>query len=253
MYPHSLLWHYLWIAPHIFTTVIVWLLIRHRLTREFPFFLAYCICQVIEQPILFALDHDPRISGSTYWTTYSFMLVLQIALRFCVIYELFSHMFDAYPGLQELGRRLLKWTAVILILLAALFSGLNPGAEGDQLFSAISILNRAVGLIQSGLLVILFLSASSLRLSWRSYTFGIATGLGLYSSVGLVTDAMRVWMGVGVGANVLDVVVMVAYHCSVVIWIAYLLAPEPVRVLPAELPETNMTQWNAELQRLLLQ
>jgi hypothetical protein len=253
MYPHSLLWHYLWIAPHIFTAAIVWLMIRHRLAREFPFFLGYCVCQVIEQPILFALDHDARVSALLYWTIYSCLLVPQMALRFGVIYELFSKMFDPYPGLQELGRRLLKWTAVILILLAALFSGLSPGEQGNHLLSGISALNRAVGLIQSGLLIILFLSASSLRLSWRSHTFGIAVGLGLYSSVDLVIQATRIWLGIGAGTYALDFVAMAAYHCSVIIWIAYLLAPEPVGVSPAELPESNMSQWNAELQRLLLQ
>lgn len=253
MYPHSLLWHYLWIAPHIYTIFIVGLIIHKRLAREFPFFLAYCIFQVIEQPILFVLDHDARVSAESYWITYSCLLVPQIALRFAVIYELFSQMFNPYPGLQELGRRLLKWVAVILIMAAALFSGLNPGEQGNYLLSGIPILNRAVALIQSGLLMVLFLSASSLRLSWRSYTFGIAVGLGLYSSVDLASEAVRIWLGTGGGTYALDFVTMAAYHCSVLIWIAYLLAPEPVRVSGAELPQTSMAQWNAELQRMLLQ
>ena len=253
MYPHSFLWHYLWIAPHIFTIAIVWLIVRKGLAREFPFFLAYSVCQVIEQPILFALDHDAGISASSYWITYSFLLVPQIALRFAVIYELFSHMFDPYPGLRELGRRMLKGTAVVLILSAALFSGLNPSNHTSHLLFSISLLNRAVGLIQSGLLLVLFLSASSLRLSWRSCTFGIAVGLGLYASVDLAIEATRIWLGVGAGTYALDFISMAAYHCSVLIWIAYLLAPEPVRASAVELPETNMTQWNAELQRLLLQ
>jgi hypothetical protein len=231
----------------------VWLLLRKCLAREFPCFLAYCVFQVIEQPILFALDHDARVSAESYWITYSCLLVPQIALRFAVIYELFSQMFNPYPGLQELGRRLLKWVAVILIMAAALFSGLNPGESGNYLLSGIPILNRAVALIQSGLLMVLFLSASSLRLSWRSYTFGIAVGLGLYSSVDLVSEAVRIWLGTGGGTYALDFVTMAAYHCSVLIWIACLLAPEPVRVAAAELPQTSMAQWNAELQRMLLQ
>lgn len=253
MYPHSFLWHYLWVAPHIYTIVVVWLILRKHLAREFPFFLTYCVLQVVEQPILFVLDHDARVSADSYWIAHSCLLVPQIALRFAVICELFSQMFDPYPSLQELGRRLLKWVAVILIMAAALFSGLNPGEQGDFLLSGIPILNRAIGLIQSGLLMVLFLSASSLRLSWRSYTFGIAVGLGLYASVDLVIEAVRIWIGIGAGTYALDFVTMIAYHFSVLIWIACMLAPEPVRVSPAELPETNMAQWNAELQRLLSQ
>ena len=39
----------------------------------------------------------------------------------------------------------------------------------------------------------------------------------------------------------------------VVIWLVYSLAPETARRGVKELPENNLEQWNAELQRLLLQ
>lgn len=46
---------------------------------------------------------------------------------------------------------------------------------------------------------------------------------------------------------------MATYHCCVVIWLVYLLTPEMARRAAKELPENNLGQWNAELQRLLLQ
>src|SRR5690349_16095370 len=185
MYPHSLLWHCLWIAPHVLTIAVVWLLVRDRQAKEFPFFLSYAILQVIEQPILFMADHSSRVSATGYWIIYGCLLLPQIALRFGIIYELFRHMVKFYPALQRFGLLSLRWMAVILILLAAVFSGLQPGTRTNHLLSAISILSRAVSLVQSGLLVFLFVFASALGLSWRSYAFGIAVGLGLYSTVNL--------------------------------------------------------------------
>jgi len=38
-----------------------------------------------------------------------------------------------------------------------------------------------------------------------------------------------------------------------VIWLVYLLAPETSRRVVQELPKNNLEEWNAELQRLLLQ
>jgi hypothetical protein len=46
---------------------------------------------------------------------------------------------------------------------------------------------------------------------------------------------------------------MATYHCCVVIWLVYLLAPETAGRPVKKLPANNLEQWNAELQRLLLQ
>jgi hypothetical protein len=37
------------------------------------------------------------------------------------------------------------------------------------------------------------------------------------------------------------------------IWLVYLLVPETARRIVKEPPENNLEQWNAELQRLLMQ
>ena len=50
-----------------------------------------------------------------------------------------------------------------------------------------------------------------------------------------------------------DFVAMAAYHCCAIIWLAYLWIPEVSRQTLYDLPENNVEQWNAELQRLLLQ
>ena len=93
MYPHSFLWHYLWIAPHALQIVIAAHHYPRKLFREFPMFPAYTIFQVVLEGTLFILDHSPAVSGYQYWEVYWAGSVVSIALRFAVISEIFSQVF----------------------------------------------------------------------------------------------------------------------------------------------------------------
>src|SRR6266576_3494288 len=57
MYPHSPIWHYLWVAPHTLQVAIVVIMIRRRLISEFPVFLTYTLFQIIMGGTLFVMDH----------------------------------------------------------------------------------------------------------------------------------------------------------------------------------------------------
>src|SRR5438105_2308555 len=91
-----------------------------------------------------------------------------------------------------------------------------------------------------------------LALSWRSFAYGIAFGMGIFSTVDLAIEGMRVWGGF-VAGYAFDFVAMATYHCCVMMWMAYLWIPETSRQIMQDLPENDVEQWNAELQRLLLQ
>ena len=69
MYPHSPLWHYLWIAPHVIQIAIVVVLLRRGLQRELPAFLSYTVFMIVARGALFVLDHSDRVSGKIYWST----------------------------------------------------------------------------------------------------------------------------------------------------------------------------------------
>ena len=85
-----------------------------------------------------------------------------------------------------------------------------------------------MSVVQSGLWLLLIGFSSYFGLSWRSLAYGIAFGLGIFASVDLATEAMRVWTG-PVAGYAFDFVSMATYHCCVVIWLVYLLAPEMAR------------------------
>ncbi|HVO81748.1 MAG TPA: hypothetical protein VMT28_13515 [Terriglobales bacterium] len=251
MYPHSFLWHYLWVAPYAIQAIILAVMLRRRLWHEFPVFFAYTGFEIVQGGVLFALDHNGGVSPHQYWEVYWVAQVLSIALRFAVIYEIFAHIFRPYAALGELSRIVFRWASVLLILVALVVAAYAPGDATLPILSGVNVVGRAVGLVQSGLMVFLFLFSSYFGLSWRSFVYGIALGMGIFASVDLATSAIRVATGLGEGTYVLSFVTMAAYHCCVVIWLVYLLAPEVAAQTVKELPEHNLEEWNTALQRLL--
>lgn len=252
MYPHSFLWHYLWIAPHALQVIIAIVMMRRGLVREFPVFFAYTMFQIVEEGTLFILDHNSAVSPVQYWRAYWVALGCDVVLRFATIVEIFSSVFENYPGLKQLTRILFRGAAVVLLFAAIVVAAQAPDDGTLPMLSRIHLLDLSVIVMQSGLLLLLVGFASYFGLSWRSPAYGIAIGLAIFASVRLATETVRVWTG-PVAGYAFDFVTMAAYHCSVVVWLVYLLLPDRARRPLKELPEDNLEQWNAELQRLLLQ
>jgi hypothetical protein len=252
MYPHSFLWHYMWMAPHVLQLVIAVVMVRRGLAAKFPVFFAYTVFQIVEEGTLFTLDHMQSVSGYQYWCAHWVGSLISIGLRFGVIREIFVNIFRAYPGLEELTRVVFRWAVVILIFAAIAIAAQAPEVGTVHLLSRVHILDLFVDVIQSGLWLLLLSLSFYFGLSWRSVAYGIAFGLGVFSTVDLATEAVRIWTGF-VAGYAFDFVSRATYHCCVIIWLAYLLAPETSRRTLKELPKNNLEQWNAELQRLLLQ
>ncbi len=250
MYPHSFLWHYLWIAPHALQFLIAIIMVRRRKFREYPVFFAYTVFQIVEGGTLFILDHVAAVSSDQCWLVHKGGQVFDAALRFAIIFEIFSGVFGNYSGLKQLTRILFRGTTVVLLFAAIVVAARAPDDGTLAILSRVHLLNLSVDIMQSGLLLLLVGFASYFGLSWRSSAYGFAFGLGIFACVDLATETVRIWSG---PAAYFDFVTMATYHCCVVIWLVYLLAPQTAPLTAKELPENNLDQWNAELQRLLLQ
>ena len=247
----QVLWYYLWIAPHLLLALVLAALIRRRLYRQFPIFLAYIASEIVQFVVLFAMLRVRSVSAEQYATAYSIGLALSTALRFGIIYEICAHLFRNYGVLNRFGKPLFRWTAVAL-LLAGLGLGVYAGGRDSiRIIAIIPVLERAASILQCGLVAGMFLFSSYLGLSWRSYIFGIALGLGIFDSVELAASAIRAETGHAY-ARPLDLLVMATFHCCVLIWSFYLWAPERSSQYALKvLPETDAESWNQELQRLL--
>ncbi len=246
------LFYYLWVAPHILLAVILLLMVRRKLYRQFPIFFIYTAFELFQFGVLLAVFvHFGSLSSDRYRGAFSLGTALSTALRFGIIYEIFADLFRNYNVLGELGKAWFRGTTVVLLLIGVGLAS-TRGNGADVFFRIVPILDRTVSLMQCGLLLFLFMFARYFALSLRNYAFGIALGFGILASVELGISAIR--SQIGVGSYLLDNLGMATYHGCVLVWIFYLAAPERnTNRAPKKLPESDLEVWNEELQRLLQQ
>ena len=250
--PLSSLFYYLWVAPHILLAVILVLMIRRKLYKQFPIFLLYTAFELFQFAVLLAVFiHTGSLSDERYRGAFSLGTAISAALRFGIIYEIFTEVFRNYNALSELGRVLFRWATIILLLIGVALAGTHANSS-DWSLVIVPTLDRTVSLMQCGLLMFLFLFSRYFALSWRNYAFGIGLGFGVLASWQLAESAIR--SQIGVGSYLLDCLGMGTYHCCVLVWIFYLVAPERRSYrTPWKLPKNDLEVWNKELERLLQQ
>jgi hypothetical protein len=140
---------------------------------------------------------------------------------------------------------------VVLLLIATVVGISAPATSTNPLLNATYAMDRAVSVLQCGLLISLFAFSRYFALAWRSHAFGIALGLGIFASVELATSA--VWLHLGAfGNRAVNLFTMATYHLCVLIWMFYLLRPErATSYVLNPLPKHDLDVWNNELQRLV--
>jgi hypothetical protein len=251
MYPHSPLWHYLWLAPRAIQVVIFVVMMRRKLYREFPVFFSYTLYEAIQGTTFFLLDHNANVSAAQYWQAFTMGNMGSIALRFGMIWEIFSHVFEPYPALWELGKMIFRWAGVVLLLVGVVVAVYSPAAVGPQIQSGVWVIDRTISIVQCGLLLFLFLFSSYFGLSWRNYVFGIAVGLGIFATQQLVTSSIGIQSGIYSPNDSFRFSTMATYHCCVLMWLFYVMSKEPARQAVGEIPGNDLEVWDRELSRLL--
>jgi len=251
----SSLWHYVWTARFLLqAALLAWMIVRN-FYRDFPIFVVYTGDAVLQTIILKAIDYSPWGTGSLYFTAYAVGGALEAALSFAVIYEIFKHAFRDYPALRNLGTTLFRGTTVFLLLAGIVLIWLKPAGELRLLMSKLDHVEQTVCVMQCGLVVVLLLFSRNIGVSLRSRTFGIALGFGILASVDLATFAIRSGIESPLAnpmTDLLTLITLVAYLCSVSVWTAYLIRPEPLpRAASLVLPAHDLEGWKEELRRLL--
>ncbi len=247
------LFFYLWVAPHVLLAVLAIVMIQRRLFRQFPAFFIYTVYEVLQFVALFTLDRIDSVSQDQWGTAELVGRTGSMILRFAVVHEIFNHVFETYPALKAFGGVLFRWATVVLMIIAVTMVGYSSGTELDRFTVVYTILDRAVSIVQCGLLVLLVLLARFLSFPWKSYAFGIALGLGLFASVNLGISAIKAQYGLTFAYGIMDPISMATYHCCVLFWIVSLLRPER-KIARADSPSGHeLEHWNSVLQRLLQQ
>lgn len=238
----------LWIAPAVLMALLAAVMTHRRLYRELPAFFVYAVFTAARTPILFFVFHrHPQVYGYSYWAAEG----VSAALGFASIYEVFRHLFQSYEGTQRLGVLLFRWTAAAFILLAVIAAASSPQGEMSWLTAAVVWLAQGVRLVQCGLLLFLFVFSFFSGLAWRSHSLGIALGFGLFAGVQLAAAAIQAHTGV-VSPLTWSRINMASYNCAVLVWVSYLLAPQPTEAAARVPLAAEASSWNQALLQFLL-
>jgi hypothetical protein len=242
----------LWVVAIVLQTALAILMTHRKMGRRFPAFYAYTIYEAVLNAFLFAIDHMVSlVSDDAFANAYMVGAVGSAALRFAVACEIFIQVFRGYPRLKELGLVVFRWATAILMIVAVLIVAYSTGLEKDKFTIGFLIVDRAVNIMQCGLLVFLVLLASFLHFSWTNYIMGITLGFGIFSSVELCMSALRAQYGMFFAWRTFPVIARVSYIACIGLWIVTVLLPEH-RSRKIE-PEgvRNVERWNNALEKLL--
>ncbi len=238
----------LWVGPHVLLALLAVLMFRQRLHRNFPTFFIYTVYEVIEFLLLFVSRIIGHSLGGVYRNVFIVTAMGSAVLRFGIIQEIFNNLFHDYSRLKEIGTTSMRWLTVILLVAALLLAAYSSGTISNHMLSGVMLLDRSVAIIQAGLLLFLFLFPRMLGLSWRSYTFGIALGFGIFASTELAYWAIRLTDLTEHAKDLLDLLPTGSYQVSVLVWIGYLRATEKsVSASTCAVPELD--RWSGELER----
>jgi len=231
LYPHSLLWHYLWVGTDVLLLILALLAWRRQLNKLFPAFFVYLVFEGMQGLTLYVMDLAPGVvSADLYWRTDITFLVMEVAVKLAVIREIFSNLVSSRPSVARTGKYLVVSVGLVLLALAAVAWAHAPVVPNQapssvRLVAHYQVLEQAIYLVEAGLLLFIYLFAAYHHLIWSRQQHGIALGLSISACVGLGVFAIYATRIVFPGLRLLDFFNTTTYHVCVLIWFYYLLSP----------------------------
>jgi hypothetical protein len=223
------LYYALWIAQPIIQAAIVVAILRSGRQRQFKYFFAYIVTQILTFAVVFPNRNHAAAAFYASWVS----LAISVALGFKVIHEAFLDAFRPFHTLRDLGTVLFKWAGLVMLLVAGVVSVSTNSLDTAPWMQAILTTQRCVRIIQVGMVLFLLFFARYLGVSRRQYSFGIALGFGCFAVMELSLVAS--WVGDHLDSVSVNFVNMAAYNCALLVWLGYSLIKSPARDAPASL------------------
>jgi hypothetical protein len=239
----------LWYALPPLQVAIAYRMWRRKNYRDYPIFFAYTLEQLIRFAILFYYYQRNLQDG--YNHAYAGLQAIEAILQIGIVCELSSDVFRPYEGIRQIGPSLLRWASVFFLFSAVLVAAYSTGADSYKFLGHLFALERSVEIVQGGLLLFLAVASSLLALEWKPRTLWIALGVGLFTSVNLITYTVRFQTGIS-SQQTLSLISNAAYDCAVLFWVRAFYA-QPKRELQRDQQLTfwDVQSWNRALLQML--
>ena len=219
------LYYMLWLMHPVLEMGIIGLMLQRRLLRNFRFFFAYVLTQLVTFAVVFP---------AYVWRGYEFLFPLywccnaiSVIFGFLVIHEIFVDVFRMFHTLRDLGTVLFKWAGLVMLLVAAVVSVSTNSSDLPPIMQAIVTLQRCVRMIQVGMVLFLLFFSQYVGVSRRQHSFGIALGFGSFAVIELILISS--WVGSHLDGPWMSMVNMMAYNSSLVLWLGYVAVKRPAR------------------------
>jgi hypothetical protein len=219
-----ILYYALWVAHPVLQTAIAIAMFRRGQHREFKFFFAYIVAQIMTFAVVFPTY---RYNYSAIFYVSWISTAISVALGFKVIHEAFLDVFRPFHTLRDLGTVLFKWAGLVMLLVAGVVSVSTNTSDNAPWVMAIMTAQRCVRIIQVGMVLFLLFFARYVGVSRKQHSFGIALGFGAFAMVELLLIAS--WSGEHLSNLAMGLINMSAYNASLLIWLGYTLAKSPAR------------------------
>ncbi len=231
----------LWLVGPALQLILIVVLLRTKLARQFPFFFAYTVYEIASNAVLFGLFRGRF--GKSYFYTFWICRALSILMSFGALHEVFTYALRSYTGLRDLGMMMFRWAALLLLLISGVMAGSSASSQLASLTKTLVNLELSMGVMQFGLLMFMFICASSLGLSWRTPAFGIALGFGISAASQMLVGSLKahLWKGWDVSLNLMG---SAAYDVSVALWLGYMLMPATQKTLSRVVYQPVFDRWN---------
>jgi hypothetical protein len=221
----KLLYYALWIAHPLLQAGIAAVMLHRQLHRNFKFFFAYVVTQILTFSVIFPAFL--RQNYSVYFYLYWFSNAISVVLGFKVIHEIFLDVFHSFHTLRDLGTVLFKWAGLVMLLVAGVVTVSSTSTQIVPWMQAIVTTQRCVRIIQVGMVLFLLFFSRYLGVSRRQHSFGIALGFGGFAMVELALIAS--WVGNHLAELSTGLINMAAYNVTLLVWLGYVVSNSEAR------------------------
>jgi len=239
----NLISYAIWGLSFVVQIVTLILITRRKLMRQFPVFYGYMAFHVIRAA---AEGISWSISYTAYFYVWWTFELLDALVTLAVIQEIFSVSFEPYEALKRWSGRFFMILTIVLCGIAVLTATNSPNPDYTPRVQMLLTLQRSVSFVEVGLLFFLFVLCQLFGMTWRHYTFGIASGFVVMSSIYMASAAIRIHYGTEVVAWT-GIAESAGFTLAIFVW-TYYFASSKSRVPLDEVPGTaQLVAWNRAL------